>query len=286
MGVLSALGRWLKALGYLLTGRIDNARKAIDANPNVMNAKYDEMGRRLSEQINEFVNAAAKVSAHVAKKKANLLSTDEEIAKLQKLQAGALNMGKRVAEELQSKGEDPTNHVEYTTHRSAYNDFSSTLLEKLKMKTELEDAIKSGELTSKNHLSTLKNLKRQYEDLKKEQGEMVARMITSQQERELNESISGLDADTGKIQSERSSIRAMVMESEAAAKITGKLAGTDARRVEEEYMEQAVSSAANSEFDNFTGIAPKATNALPEKTDTINLGSGVSIKETDYSKHA
>lgn len=277
--MFAAIGRYLKAIGYLLTGNIDNARRALDSNPNVMNAKYDEMARRMSDQITQFVNAASKVSAHTAKKKGELSTLLSEITKLQNLQSGALNAGKKVATKLQSEGKDPSNDVEYTTHRSAYNDFSSTLLEKMKRKQELEDSIRQGEETNKGHLSSLKNLKRQYEDLKREQGEMVTRMITSKQERELNESISGLDADTGKIQSERAAMRNMVLESEAAAKITGQIAGTDVRRAEEEYLEMAVSYAANNEFDAAAGLTPKAPAQLPASSNEKIID--VQVVQTD-----
>jgi len=277
--MIGAIGRYIKAFLYLLTGNIDNARRTLDSNPNVMNAKYDEMARRMSTQITQFVNAASLVSAHTAKKKSELATLVAEITKLQQLQSGSLAAGKSVAARLQAAGKDPTSDVEYVTHRSAYNDFSSTLLEKLKRKSELEEAIKQGEETNNGHLSSLKNLKREYEDLKREQGEMVARMITSKQERELNESISGLDADTGKIKSERAAMRNMVMESEAAAKITGQIAGTDTRRAEEEYLEMAVRSAANSEFDTAVGLTPKTPTQLPASNNENIID--VQVVQTD-----
>lgn len=269
MGVFGAFGRWLKAIGYLFTGRVDSARKVLDSNPHVMNAKYDEMIRNLSVKIKQFVDAAAKVSAFSAKKKAALLVNAVEVEKLHKLQSGAMNMGKQVAAALQAKGVDPASDVEYTQHRAAYNDFSSTLLEKMKTKKELEDSIAQSEATNKNNLSTLKDLQRQYEALKKEQGEMVGRMINADVERGLNEMVAGLDAGTGNVLNERNKIREMVMEAEAGAKITGQVAGTDARRAEEEYLSLAVSSAANSEFDAASGVVSKPIGQLPANGQNI-----------------
>lgn len=269
MGLFSAVGRWFKAIGYLFTGQVDSARKVLDSNPHVMNAKYDEMISSLSLRINQYVDAAAKVSAFSAQKKAALLVNAGEIEKLQKLQVGAMNMGKQVSASLQSKGIDPASDVEYIQHRSAHNDFSSTLLEKMKTKKELEDSIAESERNNKNNLATLKTLQREYQELKKEQGEMVGRMISANVERELNQMVAGLDANTGNVLNERNKIREMVMEAEAGAKITGQVAGTDARRAEEEYLSLAVSSAANSEFDAATGVASKAPASLPSNTDNI-----------------
>ena len=39
--MFSAIGRWIKALSYLLTGQIDAARRTLDTNPHVIRAKYD-----------------------------------------------------------------------------------------------------------------------------------------------------------------------------------------------------------------------------------------------------
>lgn len=281
MGVFGALGRWMKAAGYLLTGRIDSARKALDANPNVMNAKYDEMIRAMSIKIKQYVDAAAKVSSNVARKKAALQVNSAEIEKLDLLKNGAINRAKSVAEKLQAKGIDPNADVEYTQHRSAYNDFSSTLVEKMKTRKELEDAVKQGEDTNKNNLFTLKGLQREYENLKSEQGEMVGRMISAAQERELNEMVSGLSADTGNIGSERSKIREMVMEAEAGAKITGQVAGTDARRAEDEYISAAIGSAANDEFDNIVGIIKKEPALLTDNSNAQVID--VSIKNAESS---
>jgi hypothetical protein len=253
-----------------MTGQVDTARKTLDANPHVMNAKYDEMIRQMGLKIRQYVDAASKVSAHLAKKRAAFEANEKEIAKLEQLRSGAVNIAKKVAENLTAQGKDPGTDTEYTQHRAAFNDFSSTLGEKMKNRKELEDAIKAAEDTNKNNLFTLKNLQRDFENLKKEQGEMVGRMIGSAAERELNESIAGLSSDTNNIASERQRMREMVMESEAAAQITGKIAGTDAHRAEEEYLDASVRLASNNEFDQLIGIAKKVENtaALPEGSGT------------------
>jgi RAB protein geranylgeranyltransferase component A len=179
MSLFSALGRWAKAFGYLLTGRVDQARKAIDANPHVMNAKYDEMIRTMQGKITQYINAASTVSAHVARKEIELARVNKEIEETERFRTGAVTIAKQVATKLQAAGKDTASDPEYAQHRAAFNDFSSTLGEKLKTKKELEDAITAGQETNRNHLFTLKNLKRELETLKKEKGEMVAEMISA-----------------------------------------------------------------------------------------------------------
>lgn len=254
--MFKAIARWMRAIGYMFSGKVDNVTRGINKDPNVMNAKYDDMIRKMGDSIRQYVNAASIVSSHVAKKEASLLSVRAEIKKIEGLRAGAINIATKVAEELKAKGIDPNTNIEYTQHRSAYNDFSSTLLEKKKIEQELVDAIAAGNETNKNNLATLKTLQRDFDKLKSEKGEMVSRMISSAEERSMNEMISGLSSHNNDVMAERAKMRDMVMESEAAAKITGQVAGTDARRVEEQYLEASVRMAANSEFDALTGAAP------------------------------
>lgn len=271
MGLLSALGRWMKAIGYLFTGRIDEARKAIDANPNVMNAKYDEMIRTMQGNISKYVDAASKVSAHVAKKQNELSRTNKEIEETERFRTGAVTIAKQVAAKLQAAGKDPATDPDYAQHRAAFNDFSSTLTEKLKLRKELEDAIASGEETNRNHLFTLKNLKRELETLKKEQGEMVASMISATQERELNNMLSGLENNSGNIMNERTRMKDAVAEAKAAAKITGQVAGTDAKRAQQEYLDVAMRTAANNEFDSLVGLPAAAPAPALEASSSNNV---------------
>ena len=44
-----AIFRYIKAFGYLITGRIDSARKTLDANPHVVRATYNAI---LREKLN------------------------------------------------------------------------------------------------------------------------------------------------------------------------------------------------------------------------------------------
>ena len=88
--VFGAIGRYFRALGFLLTGQLDNARKTLDKNPNVMNAKYEEMIIELSRKIRQFTEAAGKNSSFVTKKKLDLKNKEEEILKLENVEFSVL----------------------------------------------------------------------------------------------------------------------------------------------------------------------------------------------------
>ena len=61
--MILAIFRWVKALGYLMTGRMDAARRSIDSDPHVMRAKYDEIVRDKVNQIHTYKQAVAPHSA-------------------------------------------------------------------------------------------------------------------------------------------------------------------------------------------------------------------------------
>ena len=66
--MFKAITRWFKAVGYLLTGQIDSARKVIDTNPHVIKAKYDEIVRDKISRIHQYKQAVAGLIAQEEKK--------------------------------------------------------------------------------------------------------------------------------------------------------------------------------------------------------------------------
>src|SRR5882672_9805045 len=99
--MFGAIGRWIKAVGYLLTGRIDSARRVIDTNPHVVKAKYEEIIRQKISQIQTYKEAVAGLIAQQETKMAKLKRLTEEVQQLERLKAGALAKAKQSVEQLQ-----------------------------------------------------------------------------------------------------------------------------------------------------------------------------------------
>ena len=129
--MFGAIGRWFKALGYLLTGRIDSARRVIDTNPHVIRAKYDEIVKEKISQIHIYKQAVAKLIAQQENKMAKVKNLTGEIEKLERLKAGALAKAKERVGEMSGKPKAEVQaDEEYMKCLGAYNNFSSTLAEK------------------------------------------------------------------------------------------------------------------------------------------------------------
>ena len=94
--MFKAIGRYFRALGYLLTGRIDQARKTLELNPNVMRATYDQVIRDKKRRIHQYRDAVAGMISQEEKKKANLKTLTGEIEKIERLKEGAAAMARKV----------------------------------------------------------------------------------------------------------------------------------------------------------------------------------------------
>jgi hypothetical protein len=250
---LKAIGRLFSGFFAILTGKTNKVTKQIDANPDVMNARYDGIISDHNASIKQYIDAAKASGAQLAFKRASLSSLEAEIEKYIKLKNGIINTAKMEAEKLQSQGLDPEKNIEYLKHKAMFTDTSSTLSEKQKRREELLKAIAEGEENEKKHLFELRRQRAELEKVKTEKGEMVARMISAKMDAELNATIAGLSSSVSGAAEERARIKEMVMEAEAGAKITGQIAGTDTLRIEEEYLQMATTSEANAEFEQLMG---------------------------------
>jgi hypothetical protein len=259
--VFRAIARYFKAFGYLITGRVDAARKELSTNPYVVQATYDNVIREKTIRINQYKDAVAGLISQEEKKLARIKQLTEDTGKLEQLKEGAAAKARKVVEELKAKGlsmEQIKADEEYRKCLSAYNDFSSTVIEKTSHIGELEEDVTAIASSVGNHKIQLQELVREIGKLKEESAEAVADMITAKEEQELADMITGISQDT--TAKELQELRDIRQEQKAKARISRELAGTDTKRQEAEFLEYARSTAANEEFEQLIGLA--------EETDT------------------
>lgn len=258
--MFAAIGRWFKALGYLLTGQLDAASRAMNTDPRVVRAKYDDIIRDKVKQIDQYKQAVAGLIAQQERKMVTLKKVSEEVAKLERLKAGALAKAKQTVEELQKQGRSKDEihaNEDYAKCLSAYSDFSSTLAEKEERVKELEGDVANQGKTIGDHKVQLQALLRDVEKLRSEASEALADIITSKQEKELADTINGISQE-GSAQ-ELTELRELRQRIRAEASISKQLAGTDARAQEAEFLEFARSSAGSTEFDSLIGLVEADT---------------------------
>ena len=267
-----AIGRFFRAFGYLLTGRIDSARKALSENPHVVGATYDEILREKKNRIQQYKEAVGGMIAQEEKKKNELKRQSEEVAKLRKLKEGAAAMARKLVEKHNGDTNAVKNDPEYLKCQSAFKDFTSTLAEKESRCADLEGDIAEFEKSVAGHKSQLTSLLREVEKLEKEKHETMADMITAKEEREIADMMSGISQD--RTSQELEELRQMRSEAKANAKVSRELAGVDHKRVEEEFLEFASHNEADAEFDALIGLSKQADSGTSESTDKTKLPEG------------
>jgi len=269
--MFSAIGRWIKAVGYLLTGQVDAARRTLDTNPHVVRAKYDEIIRAKLTSIHQYKQAVAGLIAQKENKVSKLKTLTEDVEKLERLKAGSLAKAKLTVEKLQATGkamEEIKHDEDYLRCLSAYNDFSSTLNEKQDRINELEKDV--GEYAQRvgEHKVQLQSLMRDIDGLRSESHDAVADMITAKEEKEIADTLSGIAKDGTSEELQR--MRQLRQEVKAEATISKELAGTDTKVQEAEFLEFARQSSATNEFDALIGLAEATESATPteDQADT------------------
>jgi phage shock protein A len=269
--MFGAIGRWIKAVGYLLTGQIDSARRVLDTNPHVVRAKYDSVIRDKVNQIHIYKQAVAGLIAQQENKIGKVKALTEEVQKLERLKAGALAKAKQTVDKLTAAGkskEEIHTDEDYKKCLAAFNDFTSTLKEKQDHIADNERDIEGYRKTIGEHKVQLQQLLRDVEKIKAESADTVADIITAKQEKDIADMLSGIAKD-GSAQ-ELQSLRQLRQEVKAEARISKELAGTDTMAQEAEFLDYARKSTANDDFDALIGLAGSAeaapkTAAAPEK---------------------
>lgn len=260
-----AIGRWFKALGYLITGNIDAARRTLDSNPHVIRAKFDDIIRDKTKRIQQYKQAVASLITQEEKKLAKVKQLTEEMTKLEKLKAGALNKAKARVAQLQGEGK-PMDEIkadaEYLKCNAAYKDFDSSAKEKNDHITSLEADISEYRKSIGEHKVQLEHLMRDLEKIKSEAADTVADVISAKQEKEIADAISGIGEDS--TEEELAKMRELRHEVKAEAKVSKELAGTDTKRMEADFLEYAAAAESDSEFDALIGLASEKESAKPD----------------------
>ncbi len=262
--MFGAIGRFFKSIWYLMTGKVDSAGANIRKSPHVIQATFDNIVREKTQRINHYKDAVAALIAQEEKKRARISQLSDEVARLEQLKAGAAAKAKSVVEKLRASGmtmEQIKANEDYMKCLAAFNDFSSTLEEKEGHIVELERDVNEINGTIAGHKVQLQQLLREIDKLKEEASATVADMITAREEEEINSMLAGISQDTHS--RELQQMREMRQQQKAKARVAREMAGTDAKLLENEFMEYARSSTSSSEFDKLIGLATEADVAKP-----------------------
>lgn len=180
--MFQAIGKWLRAVGYMFTFRFEKASETLRMNPGVMAANFDRIIRDKRDRINQYKDAIAAMIAQEESKKQRLAALTEEIERLEKLRAGAAAKARKVAERHGGDPEATRNDPEYQKCQAAYKDFSSSLAEKQQHADELDRDLQELIKNIEGHKIQIQAQMRELDKLREEKHDTVAAIMSATEE--------------------------------------------------------------------------------------------------------
>ena len=265
--MFKAVGKYFRAVWYLMTFRVDKASETLRMNPGVVSANYDRIIDEKRQRLNQYKDAVSAMIAQEESKKEKLRAVTDEIGKLEKLRAGAAAKAKKLVEQYNGDVEAVKRDPEYIKCQAAFKDFSSTLAEKQHRATEIDEDLKQLVANVSGHKTQIQSLMRDLDKLKEEKHDAVADILSASEERQIADMMTGLSND--RTSEELRELRELRSKSSANARVSRELAGLDTKRAEAEFMEYAQSTEADDEFDALIGLAKKETPAPAQQESKI-----------------
>lgn len=263
--MFKAVGKYFRAVWYLVTFRVDKASETLRLNPGVISANYDRIIDEKRKRLNHYKDAISAMIAQEETKKEKLRSVTEEIGKLEKLRAGAAAKAKKLVEQYGGDAEAVKKDAEYLKCQAAFKDFSSTLAEKQKRATEIDEDLKQLVANVNGHKTQIQSLMRDLDKLKEEKHDAVADVLSSSEEKQIADMMTGLSND--RTSEELRELRELRQKASANARVSRELAGMDTQRAEAEFMEYAQGDQADDEFDALIGLSKKEA-AVPAQQES------------------
>lgn len=264
-----AIGRYIRAIGYLMVGKVDRARQSLSHNPDVVRATFDRVISDKKARIHEYKEAVGAMIAQEEKKKSDLKKVSQEVAKLQKLRDGAAAAARKVVERHNGDIEAVKKDAEYVRCQSAFKDFSSSLAAKEERCAELEGDINTLTSSVGSHKTQLEGLLRELDKIKQEKSSTVADMMTAKEEKEIADMISGISKD--RTSEELQELRDIRDKAKATARVSREVAGMDAKQSEAEFLEYATDTVASDEFDALIGLSKDTEASSSETPDRTRI---------------
>lgn len=264
--MFKAVGKYFRAVWYLMTFRVNKASETLRMNPGVISANYDRVIEEKRSRLTQYKDAVSAMIAQEESKKDKLRALTDEIGKLEKLKAGAAGKAKKLVEKYNGDIAAVKNDPDYIKCQGAFKDFSSTLAEKQQRANELDDDLKNLVANVSGHKTQIQALMRDLDKLKEEKHDAVADVLSASEEKQIADMMTGLSND--RTSEELRELREMRSKANANARISRELAGMDTQRAEAEFLEYAQTSEADDEFDALIGLTQKQGSEPVQEQDS------------------
>lgn len=270
--MFKAIGKYFRAVWYLMTFRVNKASETLRMNPGVISANYDRVIEEKRNRLTQYKDAVSAMIAQEESKKEKLKDLTAEIEKLEKLKGGAAAKAKRLVEKYNGDVNAVKADADYTKCQAAFKDFSSTLAEKQQRASELDEDLKNLVANVSGHKTQIQSLMRDLEKLQEEKHDAVADVMSASEEKEIADMMTGLSND--RTSEELRELRELRSKANANARISRELAGMDTDRAEAEFLEYAQASESDDEFDALIGLNESDSSTTEQQQHDAQIPEG------------
>jgi DNA repair exonuclease SbcCD ATPase subunit len=281
--LFGAIGKMFRAMLYTLAGDVSKWSEVWETNPGYVRAEYEEIVKDHMKSINETTDAVAGIMEINTQKQHNLETINKQCEDLKRKQLGAQAKAKKQVEKLQAEGKSMAEiqaDPDVLKCSGFYEDFTSSLANKEEEAQRLESEIEKHEADLSKYKNQLSRMHAELKRIKQEKHETIADLEIAKQEEKVNQAILGVSES--KTEERRQRIQELRRKRRAKADITAEMAGLETEDAEQEFLDYATTSEAQSDFFGSIGIGNEFDKNLettdPEVKDTLGP-SGPQIPE-------
>ena len=239
MRIFAALFRWLSNLELLQALKIGKkADEVFTHDAEGIGLAFDHHQQKLIRDYQEFQDAVAQVEMAVEQKRQRLEDTEKNLGEARTALEGALAQYATAEEAGDQKAMDEAER--YGT------EFQAEVERLEQLEDDLEGEIAGHEQEMEGLLGRLEDMQGEIQKLDSEKAEAIADFVSDRALIEANEKLAGIKSSVneGPINAVRESRRKM----RAKAKVSGKIAGVDAKRSRDKFLKQGRDAANKSRF--------------------------------------
>ncbi len=221
----------------------------VSSSPGAIQATYAAAIKEAAQNYKEMERAVALLAAEREKTKNRLEALDKEEAELNAKLEGALAAAES----------DPENPV----HREAGMRYLTRIQEIDEQQARLTEEMEVQEKKVEDYKIKLRNVKNEIDKLKKEEGEMVAEYISTQQVIQLEDRLKGIGESA--VDESIIAIRDKVSQMKAQANIASEMRSATSDSLDQQYERMGSERLAQTKFDELLQSRTKAKEGVPEK---------------------
>ena len=274
--LFKAFGRFCRAILYSCAGDFSKWSEKFETNTGYVTAEYEDIQDDQVRSIKDTTDAVAGLMEIVGQKEHRLKTLTQQIGDLQKKQVGAKAKAKKTVDALQKAGksmEEIQNDPTVLKCSGFFEDFSSSITNKEEEATNLEHEIEKHNGDLGRYKNQLSRMHAELKKIKAEKHETIADLEIAKQEEKVNAAILGIS--DSKTAERRGRIQELRRKRRAKADINAEMAGIANEDAEEEFLDFATKSEAQSDFFDSIGIADET----PPETESTETESGTRIPE-------